>query len=398
MDDKSGAVVRIIQSLAEVSPKDWDACAIPPGEPVNPFLRHAFLNALEESGSATRRTGWLPLHLLLEDEAGALVGAVPMYLKNHSRGEYVFDHGWADAFERAGGNYYPKLQISVPFTPATGPRLLTAPGEKRGETEDTLLAAVLEVARRQDASSAHFTFLNERQWNILGAHGLLQRTDQQFHWQNNGYGSFEDFLGALSSRKRKNIRKEREQALAGGVEIEWVTGADINENHWDAFFSFYIDTGNRKWGTPYLTRTFFSLIGERMPEDILLIMARRNGKYIAGALNFIGSDTLYGRNWGAIEHHPFLHFECCYYQAMDFAIARGLACVEAGAQGEHKLARGYLPVRTYSAHWIANPSFRSAVEHYLERERQYVEEGIAVLGEHSPFRHSADLKAKTEDE
>lgn len=398
MDDKSGAVVRIIQSLAEVSPKDWDACAIPPGEPVNPFLRHAFLNALEESGSATRRTGWLPLHLLLEDEAGALVGAVPMYLKNHSRGEYVFDHGWADAFERAGGNYYPKLQISVPFTPATGPRLLTVPGEKRGKTEDTLLAAVLEVARRQDASSAHFTFLNERQWNILGAHGLLQRTDQQFHWQNNGYGSFEDFLGALSSRKRKNIRKEREQALAGGVEIEWVTGADINENHWDAFFSFYIDTGNRKWGTPYLTRTFFSLIGERMPEDILLIMARRNGKYIAGALNFIGSDTLYGRNWGAIEHHPFLHFECCYYQAMDFAIARGLACVEAGAQGEHKLARGYLPVRTYSAHWIANPSFRSAVEHYLERERQYVEEGIAVLGEHSPFRHSADLKAKTEDE
>lgn len=398
MDDKSGAVVRIIQSLAEVSPKDWDACAIPPGEPVNPFLRHAFLNALEESGSATRRTGWLPLHLLLEDEAGALVGAVPMYLKNHSRGEYVFDHGWADAFERAGGNYYPKLQISVPFTPATGPRLLTVPGEKRGETEDTLLAAVLEVARRQDASSAHFTFLNERQWNILGVHGLLQRTDQQFHWQNNGYGSFEDFLGALSSRKRKNIRKEREQALAGGVEIEWVTGADINENHWDAFFSFYIDTGNRKWGTPYLTRTFFSLIGERMPEDILLIMARRNGKYIAGALNFIGSDTLYGRNWGAIEHHPFLHFECCYYQAMDFAIARGLACVEAGAQGEHKLARGYLPVRTYSAHWIANPSFRSAVEHYLERERQYVEEGIAVLGEHSPFRHSADLKAETEDE
>lgn len=398
MDDKSGAVVRIIQSLAEVSPKDWDACAIPPGEPVNPFLRHAFLNALEESGSATRRTGWLPLHLLLEDEAGALVGAVPMYLKNHSRGEYVFDHGWADAFERAGGNYYPKLQISVPFTPATGPRLLTVPGEKRGETEDTLLAAVLEVAKRQDASSAHFTFLNERQWNILGVHGLLQRTDQQFHWQNNGYGSFEDFLGALSSRKRKNIRKEREQALAGGVEIEWVTGADINENHWDAFFSFYIDTGNRKWGTPYLTRTFFSLIGERMPEDILLIMARRNGKYIAGALNFIGSDTLYGRNWGAIEHHPFLHFECCYYQAMDFAIARGLACVEAGAQGEHKLARGYLPVRTYSAHWIANPSFRSAVEHYLERERQYVEEGIAVLGEHSPFRHSADLKAETEDE
>ncbi len=343
-----------------------------------------------------RRTGWMPYHLLFEDASGSLAGCMPMYLKSHSRGEYVFDHGWADAFERAGGSYYPKLQVSVPFTPATGPRLLTKPGPGREAAEDQLLAGALEVARRTGVSSLHFTFLPERQWQRLGAHGLLQRTDQQFHWENRGYKTFDDFLADLSSRKRKMIRKERARALENDVSVEWVTGAALTEEHWDAFYRFYMDTGDRKWGSPYLTREFFSLIGERMPDETLLIMAKRNGRYIAGALNFIGSDVLFGRNWGAIEHHPFLHFECCYYQAIDFAITHELKRVEAGAQGEHKLARGYLPARTYSAHWIANESFSQAVEEYLTRERAHVDRDIAVLGEYSPFRQ--DASAETEED
>ncbi|KAB7740213.1 GNAT family N-acetyltransferase [Parvibaculum sedimenti] len=387
MGDAEQAIIKVAQGLGAVDPAAWDACANPADEPFNPFVSHAFLSALEDSGSATRRTGWAPYHLLLEDGCGGLAGAMPMYLKSHSRGEYVFDHGWADAYQRAGGNYYPKLQVSVPFTPATGPRLLTPAGPGREAAEDQLLAGAIEVARRMGVSSIHWTFLPERQWARLGAQGCLQRLDQQFHWHNRGYATFDDFLADLSSRKRKMIRKERERALENGVEIEWMTGSDLTEDHWDAFYAFYMDTGSRKWGSPYLTREFFSLINERMPEQTLLVMAKRAGRYVAGALNFIGGDVLFGRNWGAVEHHPFLHFECCYYQAIDFAISRGLSRVEAGAQGEHKLARGYLPSRTYSAHWIANAAFREAVADYLERERIYVDRDVEALGEYSPFRH-----------
>lgn len=398
MGDREAAIVKITDDLLSVDPALWDACANPPGEPYNPFISHAFLSALEESGSATRRTGWLPHHLILEDGAGNLAGCMPLYLKSHSRGEYVFDHGWANAYENAGGRYYPKLQCSVPFTPATGRRLLTPAGPGREAAEDMLAAGAVELGKRLGVSSLHITFLPERQWTRLAEIGFLQRTDQQFHWHNRDYASFTDFLGELSSRKRKMIRKEREKALENGIEIEWVTGSDLTEDHWDSFYAFYMDTGARKWGTPYLTREFFSLIGARMANDTLLVMARRNGRYIAGALNFIGSDALYGRNWGAVEHHPFLHFECCYYQAIDFAIERGLARVEAGAQGEHKLARGYLPSRTYSAHWIANASFREAVADYLSRERQHVDHDIAVLGEYAPFRHDIAATDYQEDD
>ncbi|MGX1196083.1 GNAT family N-acetyltransferase [Parvibaculum sp. MBR-TMA-1.3b-4.2] len=398
MGDAEQAIIRAVNSLSEVDPAAWDACANPPDEPYNPFLRHAFLSALEESGSATRATGWMPYHLLLEDGAGNVAGAMPMYLKSHSRGEYVFDYGWADAFERAGGSYYPKLQVSIPFTPVTGRRLLVPPGPTMNASRDALIAGGIEIGNRLGTSSLHMTFLTEEEWDYLGDRGLLQRTDQQFHWHNRGYDGFDDFLADLSSRKRKNIRKERERALENGIEIEWVTGSDLTEDHWDAFYMFYMDTGARKWGSPYLTRSFFSIVNERMPEDILLIMAKRDGRYIAGALNLIGSDALYGRNWGAVEHHPFLHFECCYYQAIDFAIDRGLKRVEAGAQGEHKLARGYVPSRTHSAHWIANESFRNAVGEYLERERQYVEHDIETLGEYAPFRHDNDAMQREEDD
>ncbi|MFN4355195.1 GNAT family N-acetyltransferase [Parvibaculum sp.] len=398
MGDREAAIVKVIDSLASVDPAAWNACANPPGEIYNPFVSHAFLHALEKSGSATRRTGWLGQHLLLEEDEGRLTGCMPLYLKNHSRGEYVFDHGWANALENAGGRYYPKLQCSVPFTPATGPRLLTPAGPGRDAAEDMLLAGAVELAKHHGVSSLHINFMPERQWTRAGELGLLQRTDQQFHWHNRGYGAFDDFLADLSSRKRKMIRKEREKALENGIEIECVTNGEITEDHWDAFYAFYMDTGSRKWGTPYLTREFFSLIGERMARDILLVMARRNGRLVAGALNFIGGDALYGRNWGAIEHHPFLHFECCYYRAIDFAIERGLARVEAGAQGEHKLARGYIPVRTHSAHWIANTSFREAVAEYLARERLYVDRDIAALGEYAPFRHDTKIEELQEDD
>lgn len=397
MGDAEPATLRIIHSLAEVEEAAWDACANPSGQPHNPFVSYAFLKALEESGSATRQTGWLPHHLLLDNGTGGIAGAMPLYLKSHSQGEYVFDHGWADAYERAGGRYYPKLQASVPFTPATGPRLLTPDNSNRARAEAALIEGTLQAGRSLGVSSLHVTFLPEQQWSLCGAHGLLLRTDQQFHWHNHSYRNFDDFLAALSSRKRKMIRREREQALQSGIEIEHVTGAALKEAHWDAFFDFYMDTGSRKWGRPYLTREFFSLISERMPQDILLIMAKRNGQYIAGALNFIGGDALYGRNWGAIEHHPFLHFECCYYQAIDFAIAHGLKRVEAGAQGEHKLARGYLPSKTYSAHWIADPGFEKAVANYLTRERQVVNHNIEVLGEYAPFRQDA-IRPQHEEE
>jgi predicted N-acyltransferase len=380
---------RIIEGIARIGATDWNACANPGGAiPRNPFLRHEFLHALEASGSAVAKTGWRPFHLVLE-EAGACIGVVPMYLKGHSQGEYVFDHAWADAWHRAGGRYYPKLQIAVPFTPATGRRLLARDGDPATAAE--LLAACIGVAEQAGVSSLHATFLTEAEWSLTPALGCLQRMDQQFHWHNRGYATFDEFLGDLAAKKRKNLKRERRDALGSGIEIEWVTGTDLREHHWDAFYRFYMDTGSRKWGTPYLTREFFSLVSAAMPEDILLILCRRDGRYVAGALNFIGSDTLYGRNWGCIEDHPFLHFEACYYQAIDFAIANGLRRVEAGAQGGHKVARGYLPTPTYSAHWIADPRFRAAIEDYLERERAYVADDIAYIERHGPFRSTLDL-------
>ena len=300
------------------------------------------------------RTGWQPRHLLAEEAEGSLLGVAPCYVKSHSRGEYVFDHGWAEAFEHAGGDYYPKLQVAVPFTPVTGPRLLARPGALAEAVRGALADALVEITTNSELSSAHVTFLTEPEWRALGARGFLQRNDQQFHWENAGYGNFDDFLGRLASRKRKSIRRERKEALEPGIEVRWLTGADLTEAVWDAFFAFYMETGSRKWGRPYLTREFFSIVGEKMrrPHPAGDGQARR--PLDCRRHQFLGSDTVYGRNWGAIEHHPFLHFELCYYQAIDYAIAHKLERVEAGAQGEHKLARGYLPKTTYSAHFIAN--------------------------------------------
>lgn len=323
---------------------------------------------------------------MLLEEDGALAAATFGYAKSHSQGEYVFDHGWADAYERAGGRYYPKLQHSVPFTPATGPRLLIRAGGDRAHLMATLAEAVKDETRSLGLSSAHFTFLPDEEWRVLEEHGFLHRTDQQFHFVNAGYASHDEFLETLTSRKRKAIRRERREALAHGITIDWLTGSDLTEDIWDQFFAFYMDTGGRKWGRPYLTRDFYSLIGERMADDILLVIARRAGRYVAGAINFIGSDALYGRHWGCIEDHPYLHFEVCYHQAIDFAIARKLGRVEAGAQGEHKLARGYLPVITHSAHFIAHPGLRRAVDDFLRRERADVEAVSEYLREHGPFR------------
>jgi uncharacterized protein len=384
--------VRVLASITDIAAPVWDACA--GGDGANPFTRHAFLAALEASRSAVARTGWHPQHLVGETADGKVAGVVPCYLKTHSRGEYVFDHGWAAAYERAGGRYYPKLQVSVPFTPASGRRLLIAPDAAEAATRSALARGLLEVCSLRDASSVHVTFMTEPEWQQLGdGCGYLKRTDQQFHWENGGFCTFDDFLAALSSRKRKTIRRERREALAAnGVEVKWLTGSDLTEDAWDAFFSFYQDTGSRKWGSPYLTRQFFSMIGRTMAKDTVLIMARRRGRYIAGALNFIGDGTLFGRHWGAVEHHPFLHFEICYYQAIEFAIAHKLARVEAGAQGEHKLARGYLPTTTYSAHYIANAALRQAVANYLDHERAYVAEAGRELMEASPFRRDLERR------
>jgi predicted N-acyltransferase len=387
MGDVEKIIARAAESMSSINAVQWDACANPGGDvPYNPFLSHAFLKALEESGSATAQTGWKPYHVLVEDGHGNIAGCAPAYLKGHSQGEFVFDYGWADAWERAGGQYYPKLQVSVPFTPATGRRLLARPGPDRQQTEDQIAAALVEITNQLGLSSCHMTFLPEDQWNHLGDIGFLQRTDQQFHWEDDGYGDFDGFLNALASRKRKNLKKERTRAIENDIEIEWVTGSDITEDHWDAFFTFYMDTGSRKWGSPYLTRTCFSMLGETVPDDLLLILAKRHGRYIAGALNMIGSETLFGRYWGCTEHHDFLHFEVCYYQAIDFALSRGLKRVEAGAQGSHKLARGYVPKLTYSAHYIPNPSFRDAVDNYLANERRHVAADADMLLDHAPFK------------
>ncbi len=374
--------IRACASIDEIGQAAWDSCANPAGEPFDPFLSFAFLHALEESKSAVAETGWAPYHLVLEDDMDSIKGVVPLYLKSHSQGEYVFDYSWADAFERAGGRYYPKLQCSVPFTPATGRRLLT----RDTEYEKYLVSGIMQVAENMEVSSVHVTFPEESQWNRMGGMGFLQRTDKQFHWLNRGYGTFSDFLADLSSKKRKNIKRERRAAVVNDIEIELLSGNDLREEHWDAFFTFYRDTGSRKWGSSYLTRQFFSVIGETMPENVLLIMCKRAGRYVAGAINFIGEECLYGRNWGCLEDHPFLHFEVCYYQAIEYAISRGLKRVEAGAQGPHKLARGYLPTQTYSAHWIVNQSFRDAVSHYLNQENRHILEEIDYIEEHSPFR------------
>ncbi|SFH06623.1 GNAT family N-acetyltransferase [Methylobacterium gossipiicola] len=383
--------VRAVQGLGQIAAAEWDACATSSetlsagDETHNPFTSHAFLSALEDSGCVSRHTGWLPLHVAVERE-GRLVGVAPCYLKSHSQGEYVFDHGWADAYERAGGAYYPKLQVSVPFTPVTGARFLIAPGQDVNEAASALVAGLRALRAETKASSIHVTFMQEREWGQAGELGFLQRIDQQFHWDNADYASFEDFLGALASRKRKVIRRERRDALANGITIEHVTGDALKPEHWDAFYSFYSDTGARKWGRPYLNRKFFDLVGARMPERVLLVLARREGRIIAGAINFIGDVALYGRNWGCIEDHPFLHFEVCYYQAIDYAIAHGLKRVEAGAQGEHKLARGYRPVLMHSAHDIADPALRRAVADYLKRERAHVIEAADALDTLTPFR------------
>jgi uncharacterized protein len=371
--------VRIAPSIGALQAEEWDALA----GPGNPFVSHAFLTALEDSGSVGPGTGWTPAPIVLEDGGGHLLGALPAYLKGHSQGEYVFDHAWADAWERAGGAYYPKLQIAVPFTPASGPRLLLT----HEVYAAPLLRAAEELCRRNGFSSAHATFVEPAQRPLFERAGWLARSDLQFHWFNRGYASFDDFLGELSSRKRKALRKERAAAKAG-IEIRALSGADIRPEHWDAFWLFYQDTGARKWGAPYLTRAAFDLFGERMGTRVLLLLAYEDARPIAGALNFVGGEALYGRYWGCLADRPFLHFELCYYQAIDFAIERGLQRVEAGAQGGHKLARGYEPVPTWSMHWIADPGFRAAVAEFLERERAGIAQDRLFLAGRTPFRQS----------
>ncbi len=372
----------VLPAVADVSEADWNACA---GQG-NPFLAHGFLRALEESGSVRAETGWLPRHLAVHDQSGRLGAAMPLYLKGHSRGEYIFDWGWADAYERAGGRYYPKLLSAVPFTPATGPRLLVRPDVDRTRALDILIGGIATLTEQLGVSSAHVNFLPREDWEKLGSFGFLQRTGLQYHWRNDGYSGFDDFLDALSSRKRKAIRKERRQVADTELTIHQLVGREIQERHWDAFFHFYMDTSDRKWGSPYLNRRFFSLLGEQMAERVLLIMVERDGVPVAGALNLIGDETLFGRNWGCTEDYKFLHFEACYYQAIDFAIRHGLNTVEAGAQGQHKIQRGYLPVETYSAHLIPDSRFRDAVGDFLARERRQVRYERELLMTESPFK------------
>jgi len=375
--------IRVHDRIAEIGRGAWDACAAPTGDP---FVGYDFLHACEASSSAVPKQGWAPRHLTLRDSEDHVRGAMPLYLKGHSQGEYVFDHNWADAYERAGGRYYPKLLGAVPFTPATGPRLLTHPSIQAETGRAVLVQGALALTEQIGVSSLHVNFPLETEWSAMGKVGMLLRQDMQFVWTNAGYAGFDDFLAALSSNRRKTIRRERREAQAG-LDIRVLTGSDLTEDHWDAFFAFYMDTGSRKWGRPYLTRDFFSLVGETMADRIALVMAFREGTPIAGALNFIGRDALYGRQWGALEEVPFLHFELCYYQAIEFAIARGLSRVEAGAQGEHKMARGYLPTVVYSAHHIADPALRRPVADYLAREREGVEAEIAAMtAEYSPYR------------
>ncbi|WP_298100687.1 GNAT family N-acetyltransferase [Brevundimonas sp.] len=375
--------IQIHNAVADIGREAWDACASPFGDP---FLSFDFLDACEASGSAVPEQGWAGRHLSLVDETGRVLGVMPLWLKGHSQGEYVFDHSWADAYQRAGGRYYPKLLSAVPFTPVTGPRFLAHPDADAAPVRQALLQGAIALTEQLGVSSLHVNFPTEGDWTAMGEAGLLLRQDMQFVWRNDGYATFEDFLTALSANRRKTIRRERREAQAG-LDIRVLTGSDIAETHWDAFFAFYMDTGARKWGRPYLTRDFFSRIGATMADRIALVMAFRDGVAIAGALNLIGRDALYGRQWGALEEVPFLHFELCYYQAIDLAISRGLSRVEAGAQGQHKIARGYLPSPVYSAHFIADPALRAPVARYLDGERPAVAAEIdAITAELSPFR------------
>ena len=377
--------IQIHNAVADVGREAWDACALHSGDP---FLSFDFLDACEASGSAVPEQGWAGRHLSLVDETGRVLGIMPLWLKGHSQGEYVFDHSWAEAYQRAGGRYYPKLLSAVPFTPVTGPRFLAHPDADAAAVRQALLQGAIALTERLGVSSLHVNFPTEGDWTAMGEAGLLQRQDMQYVWRNDGYATFDDFLTALSANRRKTIRRERREARAG-LDIRVLTGADIAEAHWDAFFAFYMDTGARKWGRPYLTRDFFSRIGATMADRIALVMAFRDGVAIAGALNLIGRDALYGRQWGALEEVPFLHFELCYYQAIDFAIARGLSRVEAGAQGQHKIARGYLPSPVWSAHFIADPALRDPVARYLDGERPAVAAEIeAIKAELSPFRRT----------
>ena len=380
--------VNILTSLDQIAPGDWDACACPEaadgGRPNDPFTTHRFLHALEASGSIGRGTGWEPRYLSAELD-GEIIAVAPLYAKGHSQGEYIFDHNWAHAYESAGGDYYPKLQIAVPFTPATGRRFLTRPGHEATGIS-ALVQGAVQFAAQNELSSLHATFCTEAEAIAGERMGLLRRVTQQFHWENHGYADFDAFLASLSSRKRKNIRKERRTAHDFGGEIRMLSGDEIEAEHWDSFWHFYQDTGARKWGTPYLTRAFFEIAHETLRDDIAMVIATREGRDVAGALNFIGRDALYGRYWGCVEDHPCLHFEACYYQAIDFAIRHGLGRVEAGAQGEHKLARGYLPTETHSLHWIADRGFADAVARYLEEERRAIGQDIEILTAYGPFR------------
>ncbi|MEM7470306.1 MAG: GNAT family N-acetyltransferase [Pseudomonadota bacterium] len=379
--------ITVLPSLGEISQQEWDSCACPEaaeGRPSDPFTTYRFLRALETSGSVGAGTGWQPQYLIAR-AGDEMIAAAPLYAKSHSQGEYIFDHNWAHAYENAGGRYYPKLQQAVPFTPATGRRFLTKPG-----WEETGMAALtqgaVQVAANNEIATLHITFCTEAEAKAGAEMGLMARSSQQFHWFNNGYADFDAFLATLSSRKRKNIRKERAQACNFGGTIHALTGDQIQPEHWDAFWLFYQDTGARKWGSPYLTRAFFDAAHETMRNDMLMVLAERDGRYVAGALNFIGRETLYGRYWGCQEDHPALHFELCYYRALDFAIEHGLARVEAGAQGSHKLARGYLPVETHSLHWVGDPGFRDAIARFIEAERNAINEEIEILTDYGPFK------------
>jgi predicted N-acyltransferase len=379
----SNYTIHVHDTLAAIGREAWDACADLTGDP---FVSYDFLHACEASDSAAPRQGWAPRHLSLRDDNNDVLGVMPLYLKGNSQGEYVFDHSWADAYERAGGRYYPKLLGAVPFTPATGPRFLHAPGTDAATVRQALLQGALGLTGQTGVSSLHVNFPTEAEWLAMGEMGLLLRQDMQFIWRNDGYQTFDDFLAALSSNRRKTIRRERRDAQ-DGLDIRVLTGAAITEAHWNAFFSFYMDTGSRKWGRPYLTREFFAMIGATMADRIALVMAFRDETPIAGALNFIGRDALYGRQWGTLEDVPFLHFELCYYAAIQFAIERGLSRVEAGAQGDHKIARGYLPSPVYSAHYIADKALRVPVARYLDQERPGMAAEIeAMTRELSPYK------------
>jgi predicted N-acyltransferase len=387
MPDGSGSLsLSLHKSIADIAASDWDACA---GSD-NPFVSYAFLSAIEDSGSATGRTGWLPQHAVLRDQCGRVMAVAAMYAKSHSYGEYVFDHGWAHAFERAGGDYYPKLQVAVPFSPVPGPRLLIRPDADIPPA--TLGAALAQACRELELSSVHITFCTETEWSELGDAGWLRRLGVQFHWQNADYATFDDFLAALSSRKRKSIRRERRDAQAAGLEFVTLRGNDITRRDWNAFYEFYTSTVDRKWGSAYLTRPFFGLLSERLGDAVVLMMARHNGKAVAGALNLAGKDALFGRNWGCRGDWPFLHFELCYYRAIDFAIEHGLQRVEAGAQGEHKIQRGYLPSPTYSVHWIAHGGLRRAVSDFLDHERPEKLAEMEALAEFTPFRKTDEAE------